>query len=163
MNKFACTILPVLLLSSPSLSPKAFLTSFTPQPVQAAQTKSYIKGWNVYVSNVAYPGQTYQGQYSHQASNNWIAVTVTCQNTTGKRKWSNESPMNSTLAQLIDTSGQKHSVRDKEIKYEFNRISSPYEVNESRTEVWLFDVPRGTQASQLILNLFDENGTRLML
>lgn len=163
MHKFACTILPVLFLSP------SFHRTFTakPEPIAkavAAQAKTYVKGWDVRVSSIGYQGQTFQGQYeSYQATQSWIAVTVTCQNTTGKREWSSESPMSSISAELIDTYGRKHSVRQRELKYDASRLSNPYELNESRTEVWLFDVPSGTQASQLVLDSSDENGIRLML
>lgn len=161
MNKFACTILPVLFLSSPSLSPKAFFKPVTAQPVKAAQTKTYVKGWDVRVSTIAYMQQTYQGKRGvHQAANTWIAVTVTCQNTTGKTQESGESPMNRYSAQLIDTYGRPHTVRDTDSD---DLSSFPYGLNESRTEVWLFDVPTGTQASQLVLDSSDKNSIRLML
>lgn len=161
MNKFACTILPVLFLSP------SFHRTFTakPEPIAkavAAQTKTYVKGWDVRVSSIAYMQQTYQGKQGvHQAANTWIAVTVTSQNTTGKTQESGESPMNRYSAQMIDTYGRTHTVRatDKDDQL----ASFPYGLNESRTEVWLFDVPTGTQASQLVLDSSDKNGIRLML
>jgi hypothetical protein len=161
MHKFACTILPVLFLSSPSLSHKVFTAKSEPIAKAAAQTKTYVKGWDVRVSTVAYMQQTYQGKHGvHQAANTWIAVTVTCQNTTGKTQESGASPMNRYSAQMIDTYGRTHSVRETDND---DLSSFPYGLNESRTEVWLFDVPTGTQASQLVLNSSDKNSIRLML
>jgi hypothetical protein len=168
MNQFACTIVPlVFLISSPSLSLKAFSTPLfarASQTTKASQTKAYVKGWDVTVTTVRYLGRQVQGKYElYEAADSWIAVTVTCTNTTGKRQRSDESPMSSISAELIDTYGRKHNVKERELKYDTDLLSKPYELNESRTEVWLFDVNSGTQASQLILDSFDENGVRLTL
>lgn len=166
MNKF-CTIVPLLfLISSPTLSPKAFSTPLIAkaQTVKTSQTKTYVKGWDVTVTAVRYLGRRAQGKYElYEAADSWIAVTVTSTNMTGKRQRSDESPISGGSAELIDTYGKRHDVKERELKYDGDLLSKPYELNESRTEVWLFDVPSGTQASQLVLDSFDENGVRLQL
>lgn len=133
-------------------------------PKAALEGRGLYPSFLVTVTNVRYLGRQVQGKYElYEAADSWIAVTVTCTNMTGKRQRSDESPISSIMAELIDTYGRKHDVKARELKYDSDLLSKPYELNETRTEVWLFDVRSGTQASQLVLNVFDENGVRLQL
>lgn len=150
MNQFTCSIVPVLFLLS---SPTPSLLTFKPSPpLTTIQTKANVKGWDVNVTNVRYLGPVVQGKYElYEAADTWIAVTVTCTNTTGKRQRTDDEPVSSIFAELIDNQGNKHDVDERELKYEADLLSKPYAPNEARTEVWLFDVPQGTRASQLVI------------
>ena len=156
MNQFACSIVPLLFLISSPLP--SFLT-IKASPLVAIQTKANVKGWDVNVSNVRYLGPVVQGKYElYEAAGTWIAVTVTFRNTAGKKQRADEEP-NAFAAELIDTFGKKHDVKEIELKYDLELMDKPYAPNEARTEVWLFDVPQGTRASQLVL----ENAIRFQL
>ena len=158
--KLICTATAFLILTSSSLFNASQAVSTTIKPIVATKTrtKANIKGWDINVTNVRYLGPVVQGKHKlHEAAGTWIAVTVTCTNTTGKRQRSDESPMTSALAELIDTSAKKHQVNETEYKYDTELLFKPYAPNETRTEVWLFDVPDGTRASQLILNSLDSS------
>src|SRR5919199_41532 len=121
MNRFVCSIVPVLFLISSPL-PKAFstpLTVFSKQTAKASFTKTYVKDWDITVTTVRYLGQRVQGKYKlYEAADSWIAVTVTCTNMTGKRQRPDESPMSSIMASLIDTTGETHDVKERELKYD---------------------------------------------
>ncbi len=159
MNKFICTATAFLILTSSSLSSASQAVPTATEPtVKATQTKANIKGWDINITNVRYLGPVVQGKYKlYEAAGTWIAVTVTCTNTAGKRQRSDESPMTSALAELIDGSAKKHRVNETEYKYDSELLSKPYAPNETRTEVWLFDVPDGTRASRLVLNSLDSS------
>lgn len=148
MNQFACSIIPLLLLVS---SPTPSLLTFKPSPLATIQTKANVKEWDVNVTNVRYLGPVVQGKYElYEAAGTWIAVTVTFRNTAGKKQRADEEP-NAFAAELIDTFGKKHDVKEIELKYDLELMDKPYAPNEARTEVWLFDVPQGTRASQLVI------------
>jgi hypothetical protein len=152
MNQIACTILPVLFLAAFPSPLKAALVPVSTVPiVKTAHTKANVRGWDIQVTNVRYLGPVVQGKYElYEAAGTWIAVTVTFRNTAGKKQRADEEP-NAFAAELIDTFGKKHDVKEIELKYDLELMDKPYAPNETRTEVWLFDVPNGTQGSQLAL------------
>lgn len=158
MNKFTCTAVSFVLLAGFSLPLKAASVPVpTAQTIKTLNTKTNIKGWDVTAYNVRYLGPKVQGQYQlYEAAGTWIAVTVTVRNTTGQRQRPEDAPLNSLFAELIDTSGNKHDLNETELKYDVDLLSKPFAPNETRTEVWLFDVPEGTRASQLVLDPFGD-------
>ena len=158
MNKFTCTAVSLVLLAGFSLPLKAASvpTSTTPI-VKTLQTKTNVKGWDVTAYNVRYLGPQVQGKYElYEAAGTWIAVTVTCKNTTGQRQRPEDAPLSTLFAEIIDTTGNTHNVDETELKYGVDLLSKPYAPNEARTEVWLFDVPEGTRASQLVVDPFGD-------
>lgn len=164
MNKFTCTAVSLVLLTGFSLPLKATSVTVPTAPtIKTLNTKANIKGWDVTAYNVRYLGPKVQGQYQlYEAAGTWIAVTVTCKNTTGQRQRPEDAPIGSLFTELIDTSGNTHNVNEIELKYGTDLLSKPYALNEARTEVLLFDVPEGTRASQLVVDPFGD-AVRLQL
>ncbi|MBE9125603.1 MULTISPECIES: DUF4352 domain-containing protein [unclassified Coleofasciculus] len=132
-----------------------------PAPATIGHRSIRAPGWEFRVTDVRSVGQIFNGQYmTYEAADTWIAVSVTIRNTSGKRQSTEDIPFSNFVSTLVDFRGNTYNSFQRELKYDTDRLFKPLTPGETRSEVWLFDVPRGTQAQELMMDLFSiQQGT----
>lgn len=148
--KMATLATALLLAAFPAviISPSQTLTTTAQSLI--SQRMAILDGWEVVMTKVTYPGEevTFE-EIPYTARNTWVMVTVKVKNTS--QNGARESDFWGTLYQSNMISSRQIQFPLSELLSESKLYDKPFLPGESRTYILLFDVPKGNQLRQILI------------
>ena len=140
--------------SAPQIESPAPDTTQSPAPEQIASPQQ--TGWKLAAQAAQAKGRVHViDEYSElEAVHRWIAVPVTLTNTSGARQGADDAMSQVFFAVVVGSDGIQYDIALESFAT-WSDVNTPYEPNESREGLLLFDMPDNVQPVQLLTNTLE--------